>query len=119
MQIDNRKLSQKIKKLCKIEKISVSFLLAECGLNKDFIYQIETRGQMPSIERVNRVADYLNCSVDYLLGRTDIPNVLDVSNIDKNDYEYREGFKQGYIQACEDIKDKINDLTKNSFTERG
>ena len=78
-------------------------------------------GTIPNGETLTKIADYFNCSVDYLLGRTDISKIIDISNVnkEKENYEYREGYKQGYRQACEDIKDKINDLTMDSFTERG
>lgn len=32
------------------------------------------RKQSPSCDKISKVADYLDCSVDYLLGRTDDPN---------------------------------------------
>lgn len=31
--------------------------------------------QVPSIEIVERLAEYLDCSIDYLIGRTDIPDI--------------------------------------------
>ena len=33
------------------------------------------RGQVPSIESVEKIADYLDCSIDYLIGRTDNPDI--------------------------------------------
>lgn len=33
------------------------------------------RGTIPSVEKIHKIADYLNVSVDYLLGRTDNPTV--------------------------------------------
>lgn len=32
-------------------------------------------GTIPNGETLKKIADYFNCSVDYLLGRTDTPNV--------------------------------------------
>ena len=33
------------------------------------------RGQKPSVDKIQAISEYLNCSVDYLLGRTDNPNI--------------------------------------------
>ena len=64
-----------IKELCKQNGISISLLLNECSLTKSFIYDLEKRSTSPSCEKITRIADYLDCSVDYLLGRTDNPEV--------------------------------------------
>ncbi|EJI9414714.1 helix-turn-helix transcriptional regulator [Listeria monocytogenes] len=60
-----------IKKLCKKRGISVTMLENELGLPDNTIYQWKNR--MPSVERLQVVADYFNVSIDYLLGRTDNP----------------------------------------------
>ena len=39
------------------------------------VYDLEKSGQIPSADKLERIADYLDCSVDYLLGRTDNPAV--------------------------------------------
>ena len=48
---------------------------AQTQINRNFIYDLEKGGQIPSAEKLERIADYLDCSVDYLLGRTDNPAV--------------------------------------------
>lgn len=60
-----------IKKLCKKRGISVTMLENELGFPDNTIYQWKNR--MPSVERLQVVADYFNVSIDYLLGRTDNP----------------------------------------------
>ena len=64
-----------IKSLCKERKLTISTLLVECNLTKSFIYDLEKRATSPSCDKISRIADYLDCSVDYLLGRTDKPEV--------------------------------------------
>jgi len=39
------------------------------------MYDMERRDWTPSAEVLEKIADYLDCSVDYLLGRTDKPEV--------------------------------------------
>lgn len=45
-------------------------------------------GAIPSGETLIKIADYFDCSVDYLLGRTDIPNITlshSYNPVDKED----------------------------------
>ena len=65
--------SNRIKELSKNHGISISKLLSDCGLNKNAIFTMQSSGYFPRIEAIIKIADYLDCSVDYLLGRTDNP----------------------------------------------
>ena len=67
--MDNVHLSTTIKALCKSQNITVKKLLEGCRVSRNFIYDLEKKGQMPSIDKLEAIADYLDCSVDYLLGR--------------------------------------------------
>ena len=67
-------ISEKIKSLAQNKKITVKKLLEDCAINKGFIYDLEHKLTYPSCDKIYRIADYLDCSVDYLLGRTDNPN---------------------------------------------
>lgn len=64
-----------IKAACKAKGIPVNTLLLECSIRKSLMYDMERRDYTPSAEVVEKIADYLDCSVDYLLGRTDNPEV--------------------------------------------
>ncbi|ACK39754.1 XRE family transcriptional regulator [Listeria monocytogenes] len=66
-------LLEVIKKLCKKRGISVTMLENELELPDNTIYQWKNR--TPSVDRLQVVADYFNVSVDYLLGRTDNPQI--------------------------------------------
>lgn len=72
------KTKDRIKDLCKSQNIKMETLLADCGLGVNAIRQINEKKGMGSYS-LARIADYLNCSVDYLLGRTDEPSA--VSNV--------------------------------------
>lgn len=69
MVFNTKDIALRIKQLCKDKKMSVKSVLEECSLNKSFIYDLEKRGNVPSIEAFYNLANYLDCSVDYLLGR--------------------------------------------------
>lgn len=64
----------RIKLLCRMKKISMGDMLEECNLGVNAIRQISGTKGMASFS-LARIADYLDCSVDYLLGRTDKPEV--------------------------------------------
>lgn len=49
-------------------------LLINIGLNKS-VFDNMKKGQIPSVDKIHIIADYLDCSVDYLLGRTNNPEV--------------------------------------------
>lgn len=64
-----------IKELAKAKGISTTKMLEACNLNKNTLSSMQSRGSMLKVDSLAKIADYLDCSVDYLLGRTDIPNI--------------------------------------------
>ena len=68
-------ISNIIKSLAKNKNVTVKQLLNDCNINKGFIYDLEHKNSYPSCDKLSRIADYLDVSVDYLLGRTDKPNL--------------------------------------------
>lgn len=65
---------ERIKLLCKNNKIVMEQMLSDCSLGVNAIRQINDTKGMASFS-LALIADYLNVSVDYLLGRTDIPEI--------------------------------------------
>ncbi|WP_342515448.1 helix-turn-helix transcriptional regulator [Sutcliffiella sp. FSL R7-0096] len=57
----------RIKLLCKNRNISVTILEEDLGFPNNTIYQWKKR--TPSLEKLQKVADYFGVSTDYLLGR--------------------------------------------------
>ncbi len=78
--MDNAQTAKIIKDTCKKQKISMSKLLDDCNIRKSLIYDLEKRDYTPSSAVIEQIADYLDCSVDYLLGRTDQPNITQKYN---------------------------------------
>lgn len=64
-----------IKSLAKCKGISISKLLLDCELNKNALYTMQSSGYFPRVEALTKIADYLDCSIDYLIGRTDNPEI--------------------------------------------
>lgn len=64
------KIAERIKYLLKQQKSSATALIAEANLNKNALYTM-SKGYAPQVEAITRIADFLSCSVDFLLGRTE------------------------------------------------
>ena len=72
-------VAERIKEMAKVRSISVKHLLEDVGLGFNTMSNMKT--SMPKADNLARIADQLNCSVDYLLGRTSIPATEIPSNI--------------------------------------
>ncbi|MGN0469933.1 MAG: helix-turn-helix domain-containing protein [Acutalibacteraceae bacterium] len=84
--MDNTQMAETIKQLCKTKKITVKSLLDICDINRNFMYDLKNN-KKPSVEILEKIADYFNVSIDYLLGRTNTPkfenNILVKESVDK------------------------------------
>ena len=67
-------LSERIKMQAKTKGVKLKDMLIELDLNINTISQITDKKGL-SCFPLARIADYLDCSVDYLLGRTDNPEI--------------------------------------------
>lgn len=66
---NSNNIADKIKTLAKSKGISVKKVLEGVGLGFNTMSNMKT--SMPKADNLAKIADYLDCSVDYLLGRTD------------------------------------------------
>ncbi|EMV1483510.1 helix-turn-helix transcriptional regulator, partial [Listeria monocytogenes] len=64
---------ERIKKLSAKKGITISQLTSELEMGENSIYRWKT--QKPALDKLQKVADYFNVSIDYLVGRTDNPYV--------------------------------------------
>lgn len=118
-------ISDKIKQLCKSKGVSVKKMLEDVGLGFNMMSCMKT--SMPKADNLAKIADYLDCSVDYLLGRTTDPEshkqkgpVLMVENEPR--YLVRRAgrdgsFSEEYLtkEEIEKIKEEANALEEADF----
>ena len=71
---NSQEIAQRIKSTAKYKSINLKTMLSECGLGINAISQMAKGNDMLS-KNLAKIASYLDCSVDYLLGRTDNPEV--------------------------------------------
>ena len=67
-------VAENIKKVAKSTGIQLKDMLHELQLNKNTLSTMY-KGSMLKADSLARIADYLGCSVDYLLGRTENPEI--------------------------------------------
>lgn len=72
-------IESRIVSIAKLKGLSKNKLLINANLSKS-IFDNMKRGQIPSVDKIESIADYLDCSVDYLLGRTNNPKVQETTN---------------------------------------
>lgn len=96
-------VAETIKKTAIARRVPVKTVLTDLGLGKNTLSNMYN-GSMLRSDTLARIADYLDCSVDYLLGRTDTPECSDspkgnyVSNVnsDNNTIEHQRSAPSWY-----------------------
>lgn len=61
-------VADKLRSMAKLRGVSMASVLSDCGMN--FNAMTHMRKSMPNAGSLAKLADRLECSVDYLLGRT-------------------------------------------------
>lgn len=62
-----------IKKYSALKGVSPTVACIESGAGKNLLGQLKGRGSIPSVERVQLLAQYLGCTVSDLLGEKEAP----------------------------------------------
>lgn len=65
MEIDS--LGKKIRDVCKEKNVRLSTMLDDLGLGKNYLIHLN-QGTSPTIDKLAKIANYLDVSVDYLIG---------------------------------------------------
>ena len=66
-------VADNIRILAKKRNVIIKDMLEQIGLGRNTLANFKT--SMPKADNLAKIADYLDCSTDYLLGRTDIPEI--------------------------------------------
>lgn len=109
----------RIKELADKQKISLNILEEKLGYSTNYLYSLK-KGN-PKSDRLQEIADYFNVSTDYLLGRTDNPNIssdlvttADGRVVDLSNLRERVVLFDGKPLSDEDV-DKIAQIIKLSL----
>lgn len=71
---NSQEIAERIKQRANQQNISVNQVLSKCKLGKNTVAKMAS-GTDILTQNFAKIADYLDCSVDYLLGRTDNPEI--------------------------------------------
>ncbi|MDO4175044.1 MAG: helix-turn-helix transcriptional regulator [Eubacteriales bacterium] len=71
---DTQEISRRIKARTKQQGKSLKELLSACGLGINTVSKMNKGSDILALN-LAKIADYLGCSVDYLLCRTDNPDI--------------------------------------------
>lgn len=78
---NSQEVANVIKKLAKSRNITIGKMLSDCSLSINTLSSMQSGGYYPRLESIAKIADYLNVSVDYLLG-TDKSNIVSKNQTD-------------------------------------
>ncbi|MHC1694642.1 MAG: helix-turn-helix domain-containing protein [Eubacteriales bacterium] len=70
--MDIAQLTSRIEMLTSQKGVSINKMTIDCGISKSFFYDLKNKGTKPSVDVIDKLADYFNVSTDYILGKTDI-----------------------------------------------
>lgn len=118
-------LIKNITYICREKNITPHMLGKESGVGKDIITNMN-KGSLPSCDKLAKIADYCDVSVDYLLGRTDEPNGYNNNkssfNIGNNSTQTVGNYNNISTNKSNDISDDArefdNTLKSLSYKER-
>ena len=66
--------SEKFNEILTNKRISAYKVAKETGISQGVMNEYKNGKKMPEVKNLIKIADYLNCSTDYLLGRTNRPD---------------------------------------------
>lgn len=72
---------EKIQEILDSKNIKASKMMKDLGFSSGLFSQWKAGKQQVSLEKIVSIATYFDCSVDYLLGRTDNPQTIDGQSI--------------------------------------
>ena len=82
---------ERLKKLRKKEKLTQKDIATFLNISQPAYQQFESGKKKMNLETMEKLADYFNVSIDYLLGKTDIPDLdleIDIDNAINNSVAY-------------------------------
>ncbi len=87
---NSQEIADRIKFTAKTQQKKISEILLSCNLGKNTVAKIAKGTDILTLNFA-KIADCLNCSIDYLLGRTDNPTIGANSNINQSNVNSAHG----------------------------
>ncbi len=101
-------IATRINQTLKEKQLSQKDMLEKCELSKNAISSMLSRGSMLRADNLARIADYLDCSIDYLMGR---------SSPSRSPYPLPNDLVQKYNALPEDGKEEISYIINYKYEQ--
>ena len=95
---------ERVKTICKERKIPISKLESDCGFANGYIGQLR-KGVFPD-DRILKIAEYLNVSVDYLMTGNEVQFIAETAKKDVLLTEMSSRIKEYALKLAEMPKEK-------------
>lgn len=110
-------LSARIKKQAKNKEVQLKDLLEQCDLNVNSINQMSDKKGLSSFS-LAKIADRLETTTDYLLGRSDNPEMITISDNTQNNVNGNNNIQVSAISEAEnEINSILSQLSPRERTE--
>ncbi|MDE5557789.1 MAG: helix-turn-helix domain-containing protein [Ruminococcus sp.] len=117
---NSQEIAEAIRFQVSVQRLTISKMLTDIGLAKNTLQNMDN-GSMIKADSLGKIADYLNVSVDYLLGRTS--NSQNMSNNHLNAVDIK-GYNVQTIGGSEviskrdkELLQKINSLSFDDYAD--
>lgn len=81
----NETLAANIKQLAADRNVSVKEVLESTGINKGFVQELTSKQASPSVDKIIKLANYFNVSLDYLVFGVQENKTLEIIELLKPD----------------------------------
>ena len=106
-----------LKKLRNEHNISQKQLGEILGISQQSINKYENHGNEPDIQTLINIANYFHISIDYLVGHTEIPHVIE--HLQPHDLNDDEAYLiEQYRKLCSAEKDSIKFVVNNYLVKK-
>ncbi len=95
---------ENLRKLRESRNITQVKLSTDLGISQELISRYEVGSSFPQPQMLIKLANYFNCSVDYLLGITDIPTPIKYLVSDREDVKFSELYSKYNLLSDKDKK---------------
>ena len=114
--MDIEKFVQRVKYFCELKGIKPTVALREAGVGTSLINNMEARGSIPSVEKVQQLAQFLGVTVSELLGET-LPDDSIDEDLNPTQHRLLEIFDRGIEKETPSGEGDLSEV-KKQFLER-
>lgn len=110
MNVDRKIVGKRLKHIRERKHLKQNYVAKKLGVHNSTLNKYESGEREPDLETLHKLAEIYEVSTDYLLGRTDYPQGIDLTN--KSEEEKNKIYEQFVIEkADEPIKFRGKELT--------